>query len=113
MSDPINASTEPLVYTSAPINGWVAVPAKDLERADGYVVLSKVTSNPHLEEQKKYWHFNLVCIDGANSSVTTNNLGEAIAEYARAVSGWRAKEIVFHERVQEKLSVLSTYTPSA
>lgn len=110
MSDPKAPNYEPLVYTSVPVNGWVAVPATNLEKADGYVVLEK-TGDFDGEHQKKHWHFNVVCIDGNQSTVVTSRLGEAIIELAHAISGWRPTQVIFNERINDKLSVLSTYTP--
>lgn len=103
MSDPIDPTTEPLVYTSAPVDGWVAVPAANLEKADGYVSFVE-------DEGASAWHFTIANVSGTSDQlVVCSKLCEAIAQFAKARSGMHVSLIHFNEPIAERLSLPPRY----
>lgn len=104
MSNPIDPTQEPLVYTSAPVNGWVAVPAANLERADGYVLFAGA-------DHAKAWHFSIVNVSGtSDQQVVCSKLCEKIAEFANAHSGMQVAEVFFHESIADRLALPAQYS---
>lgn len=89
--------------TSTPVNGWVAVPAANLDKADGYVVFEGEDAQP--------WHFIIVNVSGASDqSVACSKLSEAIAEFAlMQVEHDSIAEIFYHEPIAERLALPSSY----
>lgn len=103
MSDLNVPNDEPLLYTSAPVDGWVAVPAVNLEKADGYVLFVGT-------DQSKAWHFTIVNVAGTSDRTPIcSKLCDAIAQFAYAHGGMRVSEIHFNESVADRLSLVSRY----